>query len=149
MNYINGDATKPIGDGDKIIVHICNNLGKWGAGFVLAISKKWSEPRQEYLKLIKYKLGHVQIVQVSDDIYVANMICQNGINGKNKIFKNRVDYDALERCIRKVYKFAKQNNMSIHMPLIGAGLAGGDWNKIENIIEKHISNVNTYVYKFD
>jgi len=42
--FVNGDATEPVGDGNKIIVHICNDLGGRSKGFVLAISKKWAEP---------------------------------------------------------------------------------------------------------
>ena len=34
---------------DKIIVHICNDNGKWGSGFVLAISKRWIKPKDEYM----------------------------------------------------------------------------------------------------
>jgi hypothetical protein len=40
IQYIAGDATAPIGDGNKIIAHVCNDIGAWGAGFVLAISKR-------------------------------------------------------------------------------------------------------------
>ena len=38
--YLKGDATSPQVSGYKIIVHICNNRGSWGAGFVMAISEK-------------------------------------------------------------------------------------------------------------
>jgi O-acetyl-ADP-ribose deacetylase (regulator of RNase III) len=41
INYINGDATPPLAKGIKIIAHICNAMGGWGKGFVVAISKKW------------------------------------------------------------------------------------------------------------
>jgi hypothetical protein len=34
INFIVGDATTPIGDGLKIIVHVCNDIGGWGRGFV-------------------------------------------------------------------------------------------------------------------
>ena len=39
VNYIVGDATNPKKEGNKIIVHICNDIGGWGKGFVMAISK--------------------------------------------------------------------------------------------------------------
>jgi cell division GTPase FtsZ len=32
--------------------------------------------------------------------------------------------------------------------VIGAGLAGGDWNKIESIIKEEIKDVDIYIYKF-
>jgi len=30
INYTTGDATDPITEGNKIIVHICNDIGGWG-----------------------------------------------------------------------------------------------------------------------
>ena len=48
INYIKGDATCPQGKGNKIICHICNDVGGWGKGFVLAVSKKWKQPEAEY-----------------------------------------------------------------------------------------------------
>ena len=36
--YVQGDATQPQGTGARIIVHICNDIGGWGAGFVLVHS---------------------------------------------------------------------------------------------------------------
>lgn len=43
-NYLTGDATAPGGTGTRIIAHVCNDIGHWGKGFVLAISKRWPEP---------------------------------------------------------------------------------------------------------
>ena len=43
INYVIGDATQPVGEWPKIIVHVCNDIGGWGRGFVTAISKRWPE----------------------------------------------------------------------------------------------------------
>lgn len=48
INYIIGDATQPVYSGPAILVHVCNDLGKWGAGFVLAVSRRWPEPEAAY-----------------------------------------------------------------------------------------------------
>src|SRR5947207_11902994 len=48
INYIVGDATQPVGERPKIIVHVCNDIGGWGRGFVTAISKRWPEPEKRY-----------------------------------------------------------------------------------------------------
>jgi len=48
IHYLIGDATKPDVAGNKIIAHICNDVGGWGKGFVLAISKSWPEPERKY-----------------------------------------------------------------------------------------------------
>ncbi|WP_306766628.1 hypothetical protein [Tenacibaculum sp. M341] len=50
IKYIKGDATSPQAKGVKIIAHICNDLGGWGKGFVLAVSKRWKEPEISYRK---------------------------------------------------------------------------------------------------
>lgn len=73
ITYINGDATKPIGDGTRYIIHICNNLGVWGKGFVRAISAKWKRPETIYKKKHNYKLGGVGIVRVEQDIYISQI----------------------------------------------------------------------------
>ena len=38
IRYVEGDATRPLGNDPCIVVHICNDFGAWGRGFVLAIS---------------------------------------------------------------------------------------------------------------
>src|SRR5205823_6841477 len=50
ITYLKGDATCPQAKGVKIICHVCNDIGGWGKGFVLALSKRWSEPEAAYRK---------------------------------------------------------------------------------------------------
>lgn len=50
LHFLKGDATQPQAKGNKIITHVCNDLGGWGKGFVVAISKRWPEPEIEYRK---------------------------------------------------------------------------------------------------
>lgn len=67
LTYLKGDATAPSYKGMKIIVHICNDVGAWGKGFVLAVSKRWKDPEIEYRKWhnigTDFRLGEVQFVQ--------------------------------------------------------------------------------------
>ena len=64
IQYIKGDATQPTGNGNKIIVHVCNDIGGWGKGFVMALSKRWKAPEQEYrnwyVSQDGFELGAVQ-----------------------------------------------------------------------------------------
>ncbi|EZH73227.1 Appr-1-p processing protein [Aquimarina atlantica] len=154
ITYLKGDATIPQAKGIKIIVHICNDLGGWGKGFVLAISKKWTEPEKAYRKWYRdranndFELGAVQLIQVSEELYVGNMIGQQGI----KIKKNEVPirYEAVKQCLEQIAIKAKQLNASIHMPRIGCGLAGGKWKMIEPIITNTLleKQLDVYVYDF-
>lgn len=152
INYVIGDATSPQGEGNKLIIHISNDLGKWGAGFVLALSRKWSLPESVYRAEKKYVLGNVQLVQVESDVYVVNMIAQHDVNATFVSFGNGVTtvppirYDALMECLKAVNDIAIQLNGSIHMPRIGCGLAGGNWSIVEKIINEALSDVDITVY---
>lgn len=153
INYIKGDATNPQGLGNKLIVHICNDIGAWGKGFVLAISKKWREPEREYREWYKsqtdFGLGKVQFVKVEPDTFVANMIGQHKIRKTNGLAPIR--YDSVEECLNKVADFAIENQTSIHMPRIGCGLAGGNWIEIEKIINRTLidKDIKVTVYDFE
>ena len=155
IKYVKGDATAPQTSGKNIIVHICNNLGGWGKGFVLAISKRWSEPEQAYREWYKYReendfaLGLTQLVQVEDDLYVGNMIAQQGLKRVDNIPPIR--YEAVRTCLSAIAIEAKKLDASVHMPRIGCGLAGGKWEEIEPILLETLSshNIEVYVYDFE
>jgi O-acetyl-ADP-ribose deacetylase (regulator of RNase III) len=150
--YINGDATSPFSKGNKIIAHICNDIGGWGKGFVLAISKKWKEPEKQYRIWYNSKenftLGEVQFVQVDEYIYVANMIGQKGIKTGSK--GPPIRYEAVKNCLIKLSQKAVEINASVHVPRIGCGLAGGKWENIEPLINKNLIEkmIDVFVYDY-
>jgi O-acetyl-ADP-ribose deacetylase (regulator of RNase III) len=146
INYIKGDATNPQGTGHKIICHICNDIGAWGAGFVLALSAKWSEPEEAYRELTPKErlLGTVMLVPVTPEITVANMIGQRGV-GFDKDGLAPIRYGAVRACLAAVNDVAFRTKATLHMPRIGCGLAGGRWEDIEKIIEA-VASVDVYVY---
>lgn len=154
LKIVKGDATNPIGEGNRIIIHICNDIGAWGAGFVLALSRKWSGPEKEYRKwskgvyLLPFELGNVQFVKVEKDIWVANMIAQTGIRPDFR-GKPPVRYEAIKDCFKEVREFAGEKLASIHMPRIGCGLAGGKWEKVEEIVRKELVKYNFTVIVYD
>jgi O-acetyl-ADP-ribose deacetylase (regulator of RNase III) len=149
LKYVIGDATTPIGTGKKLICHISNDIGGWGAGFVLALSKRWKEPEMAYRSMKKELRvsGYVQFVEVEDDIMVANMIAQHDVMPKliDGVLTQPIRYYALNTCLEKVNAFALEHGITLHMPRIGAGLSGGDWEEIEQII-KNTMSVNVVVY---
>lgn len=141
--YLKGDATRPVGPGQKIICHICNDIGAWGAGFVLALSRRWSEPEDCYRRNTVLQLGMVEIVPVEEDISVANMVAQRGITGMYD--GPPIRYGAVRACLAQVNDIAYRTGATLHMPRIGCGLAGGEWSEIEKII-KAVASVDVYVY---
>ena len=156
IQYITGDATAPQVSGNKIIVHICNDIGAWGKGFVLAISKRWPAPEAAYRKWYAerekndFTLGSVQLVQVEPEFYVANLIGQHDITRKGKTDDPPIRYDAVEAGLKKLAEIAPPLQASVHMPRIGCGLAGGKWEMIEPIILRTLiaNGIAVSVYDF-
>lgn len=152
--YVKGDATHPRGKGTKIIAHICNDMGGWGKGFVLAISKRWQEPEAAYRAWHKdrstneFGLGALQLVQVEPRIWVANMVAQRGMKTGSQ--GPPIRYEAVRVCLRTLALKAKELEASVHMPRIGCGLAGGRWEEIEpSIMSELISNeIDVTIYDF-
>lgn len=153
ITYKVGDATEPQTQGNKLVVHCCNDIGVWGKGFVLAISEKWPQAEKAYREWFKNKvnndfaLGEVQFIQVARDIWIANLIGQNGIRSRSN--PSPINYFAIERGLIKVSDFATYNNCSIHMPRIGCGLAGGKREIISFIINKTLVKSGLEVTIYD
>jgi len=161
--YLKGDATKPVGDDNRYVVHVCNDRGGWGAGFVVAVSKCWSEPEEAYRDWFKskthplwghFELGNIQIVKVAPNLSVVNMIAQSGYGQGNRHLHRTsepdsrppIRYDALEQCLEKVAASAKVYGASLHGPRFGAGLGGGRWSAIEPIIEQTLNGLAVTIY---
>ena len=152
--YLAGDATAPAGAGPKVIVHVCNDLGKWGKGFVLAISKRWKDPERIYKAAFATAqapvLGDVQFVPVEPSVTVANVIGQHGIATRASKTPP-VRYDAIRDGLAKVTAQARVLDASVHMPRIGCGLAGGEWARVEALIVETLcaADIAVTVYDFE
>ena len=152
LHYTQGDATSPQSSGNKLIIHICNDKGAWGKGFVMALSKKWSGPEEEYRGWYTSKenfgLGEVQIVQVEPEVWVGNMVAQKGFQFQPD-GTPPLQYEALTRCLQQVANIALGNQCSIHLPRIGTGIAGGRWKKIEPLLIRELSDKGLEVIVYD
>jgi O-acetyl-ADP-ribose deacetylase (regulator of RNase III) len=179
IQYVVGDATRPELTPYRgfsrahLIVHIVNDVGAWGKGFVLALAREyplaktsyryWYEHRSDGQRprLVdtrasdartetydpEFKLGSVKFVRVSSDveadgIEVAHMIAQHGIG----TISPPIRYDALEKCLSAAAEYARDHEMLVHMPRIGCGLAGGSWDRVEQIVEKTMGDLSVTVY---
>lgn len=147
LEYVEGDATRPQTRGPAVIVHCCNDAGRWGAGFVLALGDRFPASREAYFDWFRIGshdaasgplgLGEVQLVDVGDGIHVANLIGQHGV-GRAPDGGPPVRYEAIREGLRKVCGRALALGASVHMPRMGAGLAGGDWGAVERIVEDEL-----------
>ena len=156
INYIKGDLFDYVTSNDCII-HVVNNAIRIGGGFTAPLIKRFPYIETAYyfwfnhaVPVDTYRisgspvLGEIQIVwfrptdnvyrnfERTDGIYIVNMMAQEStISATNP---HPLKYDALEHCLRKVADDSELKNTRIIAPKFGAGLAGGDWNKIESLI---------------
>lgn len=143
LNYVTGDLFDKITT-NIVIPHVCNNLGVWGSGFVIPLGKRfpeakfhykgWFEKRETSEYLIPFELGRTQFVEVASGIHVANMVAQLGVQTPTN-FKP-IKYLHLANCMQQVGQMARLYNYKIICPLFGSGLAGGDWDFIEELIKE-------------
>lgn len=169
IKYVKGDATDPcVKDGVRVIAHVCNDVGKFGSGFAACVAKRWGFVRDRYVEwsvtpahVGLFTPGFVQVVPVGNSIYVANMVAQNGVRSANNPVP--INYIALAHCLDKLYKWTVAlkevktalslpklcPEITIHMPRIGCGLAGGRWELVEPLINVFIPSRQVYVYDLE
>ncbi len=138
--------------GKGILVHGCNNQGVMGSGIAKAIRDRYPKVFKDYDYFMKsgYKppdrMGRVVLTTLKErELYVISGITQNEYgNDKTKVY---VDYKAMEHVFREANYYAQNYNLDLHFPLIGCGLANGDWNKVSEIIEKVVNrNVRKHLW---
>ncbi|MFE4593602.1 macro domain-containing protein [Streptomyces laurentii] len=153
--YVQGDATAPHGKGVKIVAHVCNDLGGWGKGFVLALSRRWPEPEAAYRRWHReragndFGLGAAQFVQVTPYLWVANMVGQRGMR-RGRSSGVPVRYEAIDAALGLLADKAVELGASVHMPRIGCGLAGGEWARVEPLVTERLTarGIAVTVYDF-
>ncbi|WP_369179950.1 macro domain-containing protein [Streptomyces mutabilis] len=153
IRYVRGDATVPSAKGVKVIAHVCNDLGGWGKGFVLALSRRWPQPEAAYRAWHRdrasndFGLGAVQFVQVEPYVWVANMIGQRGTRTGSKGVPVR--YEAIDTALGRLADKAAELDASVRMPRIGCGLAGGKWSRVEPLITEGLARRGVPVTVYD
>ncbi|MFF4341807.1 Appr-1-p processing protein [Kitasatospora sp. NPDC001540] len=154
ITYLRGDATAPQGKGPRIIAHVCNDLGGWGRGFVLAISRRWPEPEAAFRRWHReragndFGLGALQLVQVTPHLWVANMVGQRGIRTARSTGAP-VRYEAIDTALAALAPEALRLGASVHMPRIGCGLAGGKWERVEPLVTARLTDRGVPVTVYD
>ena len=134
----------------NIICHQVNCQGVMGHGIAKQVKEKYEGVFNEYKRYCdahadnrEAMLGEALIVDVDYGAAVLDWL----VNKERKYIANifgqltygtglRTNYKALVLGLEVVANFAKEHNLSVAVPYkIGCGLAGGDWNKVNILIE--------------
>jgi len=127
-----------------------------GAGFALALKNMYPEVHQAYLDEYNARglpMGSVvpavavTSTENTQDLVVFNAITQHLYKGhpEAKPGKTRfVSYDAIEESCSIINDYLNMFDTSkddtLHFPMIGAGLGGGDWEIIKTILDQTIKH---------
>lgn len=151
------------------MVHGCNCQGVMGSGIAAAIRKKWPNVFRAYLDkytegyydrylgvqtLNQLRLGTIIPVEVDQDgvpLMVVNAMTQKVYQGHpdNPKAERYVNYESLARAMRKLNALPKKYPHVapiLHFPLIGAGLAKGNWQIIGQIIDQEITEMEKILW---
>ena len=136
-----------------VVAHGNNCFCNMGAGIAVAMAKEFGcnsypledpKTKGDINKLGQIEVRPYQIPKVGY-VMVVNAYTQYSPGKHLKPF----DYEAMALCMRKMNHTFKGKR--IGLPMIGAGLAGGDWDRIKKIIQTELSDcdVTVVIYKKD
>lgn len=149
MKIIQGDIFQLIkSEKYDILVHGCNCFCNMGAGFALYLKKHYPivlETDRETIVGDSDKLGTYTYCEVTVDqrkMIVVNAYTQYHWRGKGVL----ADYNAIAKVFSSIAR--DFHGKKIIYPKIGAGLANGDWGKIEMIIKKELNGEDHYCVEY-
>jgi len=146
-----GDLIKLTKDGHfDVITHGCNCMCKMGAGIAPQMARAFGcngYPLEELsTEGDMDKLGRIDWkyypISPNKSVAVVNSYTQYS----PAPWLKPLDYEALTLCMRKINHAFKGKHVGL--PQIGAGLAGGDWERIKQIIQTELKDCNTTVVIF-
>ncbi len=149
MKVTQGDLIKKAKEGEfDLIVHGCNCFCTMGAGIAKGIKSEFSgafDADRATTKGSREKLGTCSFAKIERegiDLIVVNAYTQFDYRGRGA----KADYDAIRSCM----KWIKENfeGKRIGLPKIGAGLAGGDWEKISQIIDEELAGEDVTLVEY-
>lgn len=138
IQYLQGSAIEPRGMDHRIIAHLVNDATpNWGGnGLASALRRKWPVVQDEFRQWAQeagqFTLGGAHCTQAERGISVFTMIAQHGYGASTR---PRVRYEALASCLMRLGEEAISLGASVHIPRVGCGQAGGDWEVVEELLK--------------
>ena len=143
MNIVQGDLLEQVTSG--IIAHQVNCQNAMGSGFAKAFYNRYPKIKQQYHALChtvpkNKRLGTVQFVPLTPELTGVNLFTQFNYGNSQR---SGICYTNMDLLIAKLKELDAAQNKPIYAPYrIGCGLAGGDWDKVENALKD--TNITFY-----
>jgi O-acetyl-ADP-ribose deacetylase (regulator of RNase III) len=151
MKVIKGDLIKMALRGEfDVIVHGCNCQCVMGGGIARTIRKTFPEAYEADCELGKSasdRLGHLSQATVAVQNAKKLLTIVNAYTQFSFGLGVQVDYDAIRSCFKEIK--TKFSGKKIGYPKIGAGLGGGDWERISKIIDEELAGENHTLVEYE
>ena len=152
MRILEGDIFDYMNQGCfDIVIHGCNCFNTMGAGIAAQFKTKYPSVCNidlQSTKGDKNKLGKFTESQITTQANNHKVIVLNAYTQFHYGSGLKADYQAIRNVFNLISKrFSKENR--IGYPQIGAGLAGGDWKLISQIINEELKGFDhtVVIYK--
>jgi len=146
--YKQGDVIKALENGEiNLLPHGCNCRKVMGSGIAKSLATKYPkilEYDRNFPPILEARLGRIVKVPIDKEKFIIN--CYTQLNYGAGL---QVDYNAIEKCMKALNNLLNLSDKYVlGMPQIGAGRGGGDWKKIETIINNEIEReIYVFIYK--
>ena len=140
MKEVYGDVIKMAKEGQfDLIVHGANCFNVMGAGVARQIAKEFPgayEADRLTTAEDRTKLGSISTYfDEGHKVYIVNAYTQYEMGGERA-----VSYDAIDDCFKEIAN--RYFGLKVGYPAIGAGLGGGQWNIIREIIDYRLKDMD-------
>lgn len=134
----------------EALVNTVNTVGVMGKGIALQFRNKFPNNFKMYSKACKsndVKMGHLLVTE-EEALLTGKKIIINFPTKTN--WRLPSEYQYVEAGLSELVKVIKAKQLkSIAIPPLGAGNGGLDWNKVKQILEKHLSDVDCDIYIYE
>ncbi|AAQ81423.1 hypothetical protein [Aeromonas phage SW69-9] len=157
VQYVKGNAISLFLEGKyDIFGHGCNIFNRMGSGIAKEVRERLPQLYVMDLKTVsgdRNKLGTIQAALINVE---GRTSC--GVNMYTQATfwdpTDMLSYDAVRSTFTMLNDSVAEtsvggSNMTMCIPMIGAGLARGDWSKISAIIDEVTPNIDITVVEFD
>lgn len=131
------------------ICHQTNCAGKMNSGVAKAIREKWPVVYEQYYILFRTStqlLGHIQLVQVTENQTVINLFGQNSFGYDGKRYTS---YDAFWTGLGEIRKYVPVGSAIAFPKNIGSCRGGANWNVIKTMIAEALCDYEVYIYELE
>lgn len=131
LNIIQKDITTV----DKgVLINGVNCQDAMGSGVARAYFEKWPKVKAEYHAVGKanMRLGRFEPVHVERDVYVANCWTQYNYGSDGRRY---ADTGAIMASVGQAMLFARDKNLPVYTPWVGAGLGGLSQLEVQGVLQ--------------